>query len=52
MPAPLAKPAILYVTPGADGSVKVRESSLGNVSVVQIARAAASQSSCFSPSAS
>lgn len=28
---------------GDDGSVKVRESSFGNVSVVQMARAAASQ---------
>jgi hypothetical protein len=45
-------PATRYVTPGAEGSVKVRERSLGNVSVVQMARAAASQSSCFAPSAS
>ena len=43
IPAPLVMPAMLYVVLGDDGSVKVRESSLGNVSVVQIARAERSQ---------
>lgn len=43
MPAPLVMPAIVYVIDGEDGSVNVREMSLGKVSVVQIARAVASQ---------
>lgn len=43
MPAPFVMPAILYVVEADDGSLNVREMSLGNVSVVQIARAAVSQ---------
>lgn len=46
MPAPFVMPTREYVTEGQEGRVKVRESSLGNVSVVHIALAAASQESC------
>lgn len=49
MPAPLVMPTIEYVTSGAEGNVKVRERSLGNVSVVHIARAVLSQCSCVLP---
>ena len=49
MPAPLAKPTRLYSIEGEDGRVKVRESSFGNVSVVQMARAADSQWSWVDP---
>jgi hypothetical protein len=37
IPAPLVIPAIRYSTEGEDGKEKVREISLGNVSVVHIA---------------
>lgn len=43
MPAPFVMPAREYVIWGDEGSLKVRERSLGNVSVVQMARAAESQ---------
>jgi hypothetical protein len=43
MPAPLVRPAMRYSTPGEDGSSKVRDMSLGKVSVVQIAFAQFSQ---------
>jgi len=46
MPAPLVIPARLKVVPGCEGSVKVRETSFGKVSVVQIARAVLSQAAC------
>jgi len=49
MPAPLVIPARWYVVLGEEGSVKERESNLGNVSVVQIARAVASQWSWVEP---
>jgi hypothetical protein len=44
MPAPLVMPAIEKVFFGEDGRVKVRDASLGNVSVVQMPLAASSQS--------
>jgi len=43
-------PARLKVALGCEGSVKVRETSFGKVSVVQIARAVLSQASCESAS--
>lgn len=48
MPAPLVMPAMLYSL-SEPGSVNVRETSLGNVSVVQMAFAAPSQWSCEEP---
>lgn len=51
MPAPLVMPAREKVVPGCEESVKEREMSLGNVSVVQIALAARSQWSCSLPRA-
>ena len=42
-------PAMLYCMDGEDGREKVRERSFGKVSVVHIARAAASQWSCEEP---
>ena len=49
MPAPLVMPAMRYSVLGEDGRVKVRERSLGKVSVVQMALAQASQWSCEDP---
>lgn len=46
MPAPLVMPAKQYWRFGEEGRVKVRDRSLGKVSVVQIARAVASQVEC------
>lgn len=45
-------PARRYSIPGEDGSENVLEISFGKVSVVHIARAAASQCSCEAPNAS
>lgn len=50
MPAPFVMPARLYVMPGEEGRVKVRDSSLGKVSVVHMARAARSQLLCVEDS--
>ncbi len=49
MPAPFVMPAMEKVVLGEDGRVKVREASLGKVSVVQIPLAASSQCSCKLP---
>ncbi|KAI6751697.1 hypothetical protein HG531_006393 [Fusarium graminearum] len=43
MPAPLVIPAMRYSTPGEEGSSKLRDMSLGKVSVVQMAFAHSSQ---------
>ena len=49
IPAPFVIPAIEKVMLGEEGSVKVREASLGNVSVVATPLAASSQSPCKFP---
>ena len=45
-------PAMRYSMDGDDGSENFRDNSFGKVSVVHIARAAASQCSCEVPKAS
>lgn len=50
MPAPFVMPAREKVVFGNEGSVKGREISFGNVSVVQMAWAVFSQCSCVVPS--
>ncbi len=49
MPAPFVMPAMEKVVLGEDGMVNVRETTLGNVSVVHRPVAALSQSSCVLP---
>jgi hypothetical protein len=51
MPAPFVIPEMRYSVAGEDDREKVRDISLGKVSVVQIAEAAASQCSWEEPSA-